>query len=386
MTDFHHGVRVIEIEGGTRPIRSVSTAIIGVVVTSDDSGPDLPENILTKFTDIDDALAAAGSSGTAMKVFQQIKDHIDPIVLVVRVPEGATAEETQANVIGGNENGKRTGLQALENARSLFGFVPKILGAPELDTQAVATQLAAIAKRTRAFSYAAARKPDGTLCDTPAEAIAYRNNFGARELMIIYPQVNKGLGSCSAVASALGLRAQIDNDIGWHKSISNVPIQGVTSISKDVNWDLQDPSTDAGLLNAADVTTIINYKGFRFWGSRTTSSDSNFAFENYTRTAQVLADTMAEAQFEFIDKGLHPSLARDIIESLKAKGRNMVARGELLGFNAWIDAKLNQAESIKAGKLRIDYDYTPVPPLEGLELAQRITDSYLLDFAAQVAA
>ncbi len=33
----------------------------------------------------------------------------------------------------------------------------------------------------------------------------------------------------------------------------------------------------------------------------------------------------------------------------------------------------------------IDYDYTPVPPLENLMLRQRITDQYLLDFSSRSA-
>ena len=32
------------------------------------------------------------------------------------------------------------------------------------------------------------------------------------------------------------------------------------------------------------------------------------------------------------------------------------------------------------------YDYTPVPPLEDLHFRQRITDSYLADFAASITA
>ena len=36
--------------------------------------------------------------------------------------------------------------------------------------------------------------------------------------------------------------------------------------------------------------------------------------------------------------------------------------------------------------LVIDYDYTPVPPIEDLTFRQRITDRYFGDFAARVAA
>lgn len=52
------------------------------------------------------------------------------------------------------------------------------------------------------------------------------------------------------------------------QSLSNVGVNGVTGISADVFWDLQDPATDAGLLNQNDVTTLVRKDGFRFWGSR----------------------------------------------------------------------------------------------------------------------
>ena len=42
------------------------------------------------------------------------------------------------------------------------------------------------------------------------------------------------------------------------------------------------------------------------------------------------------------------------------------------------------AESFLDGKLYIDYDYTPVPPLENLNLRQRITTRYLAEFAARI--
>ena len=70
-------------------------------------------------------------------------------------------------------------------------------------------------------------------------------------------------GIITASAVALGLRAKLDKDIGWHKVLSNVAVNGVTGISKDVFWDLQDPATDAGYLNEKDITTLVNRTGFR---------------------------------------------------------------------------------------------------------------------------
>ena len=46
---------------------------------------------------------------------------------------------------------------------------------------------------------------------------------------------------------------------------------------------------------------------------------------------------------------------------------------------------MNTTETLKSGKLVIDYDYTPVPPLEDMGFQQRITDKYYADFALRVA-
>lgn len=86
------------------------------------------------------------------------------------------------------------------------------------------------------------------------------------------------------------------------------------------------------------------------------------------------------------DKPLTPTLVKDIVEGIKAKGRELVAGGYLLGFDCWYNEELNDKDTLKAGKLRIDYNYTPVPPLEDLGFIQRITDHYLIDFGARVAA
>ncbi|WP_280951062.1 phage tail sheath C-terminal domain-containing protein, partial [Salinicola sp. RZ23] len=71
---------------------------------------------------------------------------------------------------------------------------------------------------------------------------------------------------------------------------------------------------------------------------------------------------------------------------INAKFAELKALGLIVDGTAWLNEDLNTAGSLKAGKLRIDYDYTPVPPLEDLGFQQRITDTYLADFAERVAA
>lgn len=387
--DYHHGVRVVEINEGTRTITTVSTAIIGMVCTGDDAdAATFPLNRPVLLTDVTTAIGKAGKTGTLAASLDAIADQAKPLVVVVRVAQGETEAETTSNIIGGvTADGMRTGMKALLAAQNVCGVKPRILGVPGHDTKAVATELLSVAQTLRAFAYVSAYG-----CKTVSEAIAYRANFSQREGMLIWPDfisfdtVLKADATAYATARALGLRAKIDETTGWHKSLSNVGVNGVTGISKDVSWDLQDPATDAGLLNQNDVTTLIRKDGFRFWGSRCLSDDPLFQFETYTRTAQVLADTMAEAQMWAVDGPLNPSLARDIIEGINAKLRSLVNQGYLIGASCWLDDSVNTKETLKAGQLFIDYDYTPVPPLENLMLRQRITDQYLVNFAASVKA
>lgn len=387
--DYHHGVRVTEINEGTRTISTVSTAIVGMVCTADDAdAATFPLNTPVLLTDVLSASGKAGESGTLARSLDAIGDQAKPVTVVVRVAQGETEAETTSNIIGGvTAEGKRTGMKALLAAKTKCGVKPRILGVPGHDTQAVATELLSVAQSLRGFAYLSAYG-----CKTVEEAIAYRANFSQREGMLIWPDfinfdtVLNADATAYATARALGLRAKIDQQTGWHKTLSNVGVNGVTGISADVFWDLQDPATDAGLLNKNDVTTLIRQDGFRFWGSRCLSDDPLFAFENYTRTAQVLMDTIAEAQMWAVDGALNPSLARDIIESIRAKLRSLVSRGYLIGADCWLDESANDKDSLKAGKLTINYDYTPVPPLENLMLRQRISDKYLVDFASQVSA
>lgn len=387
MGDYHHGARVLEINDGTRVISTISTAIVGMVCTAEDAdAAAFPLDTPVLITDVLAAAGKAGKKGTLAASLLAIAEQARPVTIVVRVATGKDEDETTSNIIGGaDESGRYTGMKALLDAQSVTGVRPRILGVPGLDNQEVSTALASVCQQLRAFGYISAYG-----CKTISEAMLYRDNFSQRELMLIWPDFlswNTTANSTDiayATARALGLRAKIDTDTGWHKTLSNVGVNGVTGISASVYWDLQTVGTDADLLNQACVTTLIRKDGFKFWGSRTCSDDPLFAFENYTRTAQILADTMAEAQLWAIDRPMHPTLVKDMIGSINAKFREMKSAGLIIDGACWYGDSANDKETLKAGKLFIDYDYTPVPPLEDLTLRQRITDKYLVNFAAAV--
>ena len=384
---YKHGVRVTEINTGLRTIKAISTAIIGLLCTGPAADVAMfPLNKPVLVTDLTAAIAKAGATGTLRQALEAIADQTDAVIVVVRVAVGVTGAETTANLIGSSVDGVATGMQAFLASQAQLGLRPRIFGAPGLDTLAVTTELVIVAAKLGGMLYAS--------CDTAtsvAEALTYRANFDNRELMLVWPDftafdtVALAVVPAMSIARAMGLRAKIDQQIGWHKTLSNVSVAGVTGLSKDVHWDLQALDSEADLLNAAEVTTLVNAGGgYKFWGSRTCSDEPLFAFESAVRTAQILKDIIAEGLLWAIDKPLHPSLARDIIETINGQFRSLKAAGYIVDGRAFITDAANPSSALKDGRLTIDYDFTPVPPLEQLQLNQRITDKYLVDFASKV--
>lgn len=376
-----HGARVRENTDLVTAINDIESSVIGIVAVADDADAEtFPLNTPVLITRVNSVLGKAGTSGSLYKSLKAISDQTSPKVVVVRVAEATTEEgaKTQAQlIIGGTEaDGSYTGMYALLTAEQKVGYRPRVLAVPQYDTQEVTSSLCVIAQNLRAFVYAGCNG-----CQTMAEAIKYRETFAYRELMLIWPDFiafNPLSGKNEvfpAPAYACGLRSLIDNNQGWHKSLSNVPVKNVLGISRDVFWALQAEDSDANELNNKEITTLIKRNGFRFWGNRTTDT-KDYIFEVYTRTAQILADSVVEAQFEDIDEPLTPANAKDIVSGIGGKLSSLVTQGRLLGASCWFDIVDNPTPDLRQGKVRIRYKYTPVPPMEDLTLYQTFTDEY----------
>ncbi len=377
-----HGVRVRENTDLVTAINDIDSSVIGIVATADDADADtFPLDTPVLLTRVANVLGKAGSSGTLYKTLKAISDQTSPGVIVVRVAEATEeGESTQEQLVigGAQDDGSYSGMYALLVAEQddSIGCRPRILAAPGLDTAAVTAALCVIAEKLRAFVYASCHG-----CSTISDALAYRAGFAARELMLLWPDFiayNPLTGENEvfpAPAYACGLRAKIDNNQGWHKSLSNVAVSNVLGMSQQVFWSLQSEDSDACTLNDAEITTLIRRNGFRFWGNRTPET-SEYIFEVYTRTAQILADTIAEAQFETIDEPLTPANVKDVLSAIRAKLNALVTAGQLIGAECWYDVEDNGTTGLRQGRVRIRYKYTPVPPLEDMMLYQTFTDEY----------
>ena len=133
---FLHGVETIEIEKGARTIKTVKTAVIGLVGTApiqDVEAEFKTVNEPTLILNEIDAVKYFGSKKDGFTIPQALEAIFDQgagIVIVINVYDPAIHETvsavTKADIIGGVDpiTGKRTGLKAFEDCYSLFGYFP----------------------------------------------------------------------------------------------------------------------------------------------------------------------------------------------------------------------------------------------------------------------
>ncbi|EFC3134066.1 phage tail sheath family protein [Escherichia coli] len=380
-----HGVRVTENTDLVTAINDVDSSVIGIVAVADDADTgQFPLNKPVLITRVSSVLGKAGKAGTLYKALKAISDQVSTRVIVVRVEaakEGAENKTQDQLVIGTTEeDGSYSGMQALLVAEQMegIGYRPRILAAPGLESDAVTAALVTVAGKMRAFAYSGCPG-----CTKPSDAIAFRKKISGREIMLLWPDfiafnpVSGKNETFPTAAYACGLRARLDHEQGWHRSLSNMPVKNVLGVSASVSWSLQDENSDANTLNNSEVTTLIHQGdgSFRFWGNRTPDT-SEYIFEVSARTAQQLADSIAEGQLQVVDSPLTPSNAKDAVSAIKAKLDSLVTAGKLIGAECWFDIVDNNTTSLRQGIVRIRYKYTPVPPMECMELYQTFTDEF----------
>lgn len=304
------------------------------------------------------------------------------------------SQVTAADIIGGvNDAGRRTGIAALQDAFTLFGFDAKILIAPVFCTQtSVSVALSSMADKLDAVTYIDA--PVGT---TVTQALTGRGaagtiNFGtsSSRVRLCYPHLKvydtelkkERLEPLSSRAAAL--RARVDLDEGYWVSSSNHEIKGVTGMERPISARIDDASCEANLLNENGITTVFNSNGtgLRLWGNRTAAFPTLthiVNFENVRRTADIINESIRLSSLQFQDKPIDTILVDTILGMVNGYARSLMGDGALLGFDCWYDKARNSESSLASGRLIISYKFTPPVPMEWLTYEAEVTSEYLVN-------
>lgn len=398
---FLHGVEIIEIDDGARPIQTVKSSVIGLVGTAPKGPVNTPTLIL-------------GSRSEAVKIFGDnqnysipkaldgIFDQTGAMVVVINVadPENSAhlttgvldpTKITLGDIVGGvdSETGKYKGVSALLAAQSEVAVTPRILIAPGFTHQTpldendepvanpVIAELLGIAESLRAVIIADCPNTNDT------DAVNYREDWGSARIYPVYPwvkvlnPVDSSIVQEPPSARVAGLIAKSDNDRGFWWSPSNMVINGIVGISKPIDFALGDANSKANFLNENDIATIIQQDGFRLWGNRTTSADAKWMFLQTRRTADMINDSLLKAHMWAVDRNITKTYIEDVLEGINNYLRYLKSIGAIIGGVAFADPALNTPDQIALGKVSFDFDFTPPYPAEHITFRSRMVDDYL---------
>lgn len=392
---FLHGVEVVEVDGGARPIRTAASSVIGIVGTApraDEAAFPLNTPVVIAGSRVEaakllSAVAGAEGNGTLPDAVDSILDQASAVIVVVRVAKGVDDAATIANVLGGVNatTGKYEGVHALLGAENDTGVKPRILIAPGFTHQrtgetanAVVAEMAGIAGKLRAVVIA-----DGP-STTDAAAITAAGDSGSKRVFLVDPRVLKVDAAGATVAAfaspvVAGAIARSDNERGWWASPSNMELNGIVGTERAIDFSMSDPTSRSNLLNAENVAVIVRQNGFRLWGNRTLSADAKWAFLCVVRTADIIADSLQANHLWAVDRGITKNYIEDVQEGVNAYLRGLKAAGAILGGTCWPDPDLNSAANIAAGKVYWNFDFTPVYPAEHLTFRSHLVDNYITE-------
>jgi len=393
---FLHGVEIIEVDTGSRPIRTVRSGVIGIVGTAPDADAALfplntPVLIAGSRTEAAKLDTTGDGLGTLPGALDGIFDQIGAVVIIVRVDDGLDEAETLANIIGGVDgtSGAYEGVHALVGAESIVGFSPRILIAPGWTHQRptdlanpVVAELEGIAARLRAVIVA-----DGPNT-TDADAQTHAADWGTSGRVYVVDPWVKVLDGAGAVltqpssARVAGVIARTDNDRGFWHSPSNKGIFGIIGTARPVDFKLGDSASRANLLNENDVATIIRQDGFRLWGNRVPTADPKWQFISVRRTADILHESLQRAHMWAVDRNITKTYLEDVSDGVNGYIATLVELGAILGGRCFPDPDLNTPASIMEGKVYFNLEFTPPYPAEHITFRSHLVDTYISEALA----
>lgn len=275
---------------------------------------------------------------------------VDATIISFTYKKLVAANVTSANIVGAVDGaGNRTGIKTFDLAFNQFGFRPKILIAPGRSaTKAIADELIASAGRLRAITYV-----DGTYGENVQAAIADRGDatkaFGTSDSRAVpcYPYIkaydaSKDDGQPDTDTNTdypysmwlAGVTCARDSAFGYWWSPSNMPLQLATGVERPISANLNDPDTDANVLNGAGIVTVFNSfgTGYRSWGNRNASYPTNTQVDNFIsllRTFDVVHESLEQAALQFSDRPGTQAMIDDIRQSGNNFIKILIGRGAL---------------------------------------------------------
>ena len=228
-----------------------------------------------------------------------------------------------------------------------------------------------------------ARGLAGALASNAANPPWYGSASGGR-VMLIHPWARGGISGADPVPPSpyvAALRSRLDNERGWHWSVSNQPINTWPGNMPAVDFEFGDRSAEANILNQANVMAIVRplNASWRTWGNRVTDgSDPKFIFEAVRRAIDVINDSIQAGHLWAVDQPIvTQGVVKHVVESVNGFLSSLVQRRRIVGGVCYANRELNTAANIEQGHLFFDFKVTPAYPAEQITFRSIVTPEYL---------
>jgi phage tail sheath protein FI len=368
---FLHGVEIWEDDSGPRPIQTVKSSVIGLIGTAPLKTVPVNQPILiTGLKQAQELFGLMDGKTTIPAAIHAIFAQGVSAIVAIRV-DGDKDEDVIKNL---TSEGAFEGLKAFLATASTVGVTPRILIAPKYSgDETVLANFVTVAKRMRAIIVA-----DGPNEDD-AKAKEYSSKFGGTDRVYLVDPFVKIAENTFLPASpfAAGIIAKSDNERGFWWSPSNRPIDGIIGTQRAVDFAFGEQDSGANLLNAANVTTIVNVDGYKLWGNRVTGTSTKVKFLSIRRTADMILDSLLRSHLWAVDRNITSTYLEDVSEGVNNYMRDLKALGAILGGLCWASKELNTKSAVENGEVYFDIEFTPNYPAEHVTFRTRLVNRYI---------
>ena len=378
------GLTITQVDNEPRPAVAADLSTIGLVVTAPDADVDaFPLNTPVLINSADDVtVALLGATGTIASQIDLINAQLTGFsasarIVIVRVEAGVDEDATMVNLI--------EGIAALEDAESMLGVAPRLIGVPgfthQQDTPATANPVVAALPATleKLVGHAVITGPHSTL----QAYTDWRETISSKRLIPVETWVKVGVAATDvdSVGAVLGLIVARDNENGGRpfKSAANRPIQGIVNVNRPIPFSTTDGNTEGQQILAlnggiivrgeAGSVTSLGSGGFTFVGTDTAGEDDLWRFYNVTRGRDYIHLMFLRTLRFYLGRfNLTGQTIEAILNTMKIALRDLEATQDILGFQVGFEASKNSPENMRMGRFTVNFKAEEPPVLRHLSI------------------
>lgn len=258
---------------------------------------------------------------------------------------GPSAGSVQSYNLSGGSDGGEPQAGDYAAALDLLSTIEEIaiVGAPGSgafdDSEDIINSLITHVSKQRAYRVAVLETPPNQLAsDNEAVRAAIDSSYAA--MFVPWLGTPNPLASAGSAASAeifvpptgfmAGIWARNDQQHGVAKAPANEVVLGVSRLERDISF------AEQGILNPLGINCIRYFpnRGFRVWGARTTSSDTEFMYLNVRRYLIYLEHSVDNSTQWAVFENNGPALWSRVKEAIDSFLYNEWKSGNLLGDTA----------------------------------------------------